>query len=99
MARTPPPSCRHRRRMIRLWPPADLVVGIVVSAAAEAQDRPHGTPLVSLRERLAAGGFAVTAEISPPRGAGTASITRTAALLRDWVDAANVTHNQGLSVR
>jgi methylenetetrahydrofolate reductase (NADPH) len=85
--------------MIRLWPPADLVVGVVVSAAAEAQDRPHGTQLVSLRERLAAGGFAVTAEISPPRGAGTASITRTAALLRDWVDAANVTDNQGSSVR
>jgi len=54
---------------------------------------------VSLRERLAAGGFAVTAEISPPRGAGTASITATAALLRDWVDAANVTDNQGSSVR
>jgi methylenetetrahydrofolate reductase (NADPH) len=54
---------------------------------------------VSLRERLAAGGFAVTAEISPPRGAGTGPITATAALLRDWVDAVNVTDNQGSNVR
>ena len=30
---------------------------------------------MSLRERLASGGFAVTAEISPPRGAATAKIT------------------------
>ena len=54
---------------------------------------------MSLRERLAAGGFAVTAEISPPRGAGTASITKVAALLRDWVDAANITDNQASHVR
>jgi methylenetetrahydrofolate reductase (NADPH) len=54
---------------------------------------------MSLRERLAAGGFAVTAEISPPRGASTASITKVAALLRDWVDAANVTDNQSSHVR
>ena len=54
---------------------------------------------MSLRERLAAGGFAVTAEISPPRGAGTEPIAETAALLRDWVDAVNVTDNQGSNVR
>jgi methylenetetrahydrofolate reductase (NADPH) len=54
---------------------------------------------MSLRERLAAGGFAVTAEISPPRGAGTGPVTETAALLRDWVDAVNVTDNQGSNVR
>jgi methylenetetrahydrofolate reductase (NADPH) len=54
---------------------------------------------VSLRERLAAGGFAVTAEISPPRGAGLQQITATAALLKDWVDAVNVTDNQGSHVR
>jgi len=54
---------------------------------------------MSLRERLASGGFAVTAEISPPRGAGTEPITATAALLRDWVDAVNVTDNQGSNVR
>ncbi len=54
---------------------------------------------MSLRERLTSGGFAVTAEISPPRGASTAPITKVAALLRDWVDAANVTDNQSSHVR
>ena len=52
-----------------------------------------------LSDRLASGAFAVTAEISPPRGAGTGSITETAGLLRDWVDAVNVTDNQGSNVR
>src|SRR5260370_25843717 len=54
---------------------------------------------MSLRERLASGAFAVTAEISPPRGADTGPIERAAALLRDWVDAVNVTDNQGSNVR
>ena len=54
---------------------------------------------MSLRERLASGGFAVTAEISPPRGAGTDPVARVAVLLRDWVDAVNVTDNQGSNVR
>ena len=54
---------------------------------------------MSLRERLAAGGFAVTAEISPPRGASTAKITETAGSLKNWVDAVNVTDNQGSNVR
>jgi len=49
---------------------------------------------VSLRERLASGSFAVTAEISPPRGVGTDPITKTAGLLREWVDAVNVTDNK-----
>jgi methylenetetrahydrofolate reductase (NADPH) len=54
---------------------------------------------MSLCERLASGGFAVTAEISPPRGASTEPITEEARLLRDWVDAVNVTDNQGSNVR
>jgi methylenetetrahydrofolate reductase (NADPH) len=54
---------------------------------------------VTLRERLSSGRFAVTAELSPPRGAGTGAMTETAALLRDWVDAVNVTDNQGSNVR
>src|SRR6202023_1196738 len=54
---------------------------------------------MSLRARLASGGFAVTAEISPPRGASTAKITETARNLKDWVDAVNVTDNQGSNVR
>ena len=53
----------------------------------------------SLREALAAGRFAVTAEIGPPRGADPDAIARKAGLLRGWVDAANVTDNQGAHVR
>jgi methylenetetrahydrofolate reductase (NADPH) len=53
---------------------------------------------MSLRDRLAAGGFAVTAEVSPPRGASTSKIAETAASLKGWVDAVNVTDNQGSNV-
>jgi methylenetetrahydrofolate reductase (NADPH) len=56
--------------------------------------RPSG-----FQRRLAAGEFAVTAEIGPPRGADTAPVARTAALLRGWVDAVNITDNQGAAVR
>ncbi|MGQ0573654.1 MAG: methylenetetrahydrofolate reductase [Pseudonocardia sp.] len=45
------------------------------------------------------GRFAVTAEIGPPRGADLAPLRETAAVLRDRVDAANVTDNQGAQVR
>ena len=54
---------------------------------------------MSLRERLASGAFAVTAEISPPRGAGTEPVAKAAVLLREWVDAVNVTDNQGSNAR
>ena len=53
----------------------------------------------SLQRLLAAGGFAVTAEIGPPRGADTAPVAKKAALLRGWVDAVNVTDNQSAAVR
>lgn len=48
---------------------------------------------------LRAGRFAVTAEIGPPRGADLTVVRESAALLRDWVDAANITDNQGAQVR
>jgi methylenetetrahydrofolate reductase (NADPH) len=63
--------------------------------AAPAPDGQPGT----LRRRLAAGGFAVTAEIGPPRGADTAPVARKAADLRGWVDAVNITDNQSAAVR
>ncbi|MCD2191850.1 methylenetetrahydrofolate reductase [Actinomycetospora endophytica] len=53
----------------------------------------------SLRDALADGRFAVTAEIGPPRGADPDVVTRKAELLRGWVHAANVTDNQGAHVR
>ena len=52
-----------------------------------------------LRTALQAGEFAVTAEIGPPRGADLGTVRESAALLRDWVHAANITDNQGAQVR
>lgn len=43
--------------------------------------------------------FAVTTEISPPRGAGTDGLRKRARALREWVDAANITDNQSAMVR
>ena len=51
------------------------------------------------RASLERGDFTVTAEIGPPRGAGTGAITRKVAALRDWVAAVNITDNQGAAVR
>jgi methylenetetrahydrofolate reductase (NADPH) len=48
---------------------------------------------------LAAGHFAVAAELSPPRGVDLAAIARDAATLKDYADAVNVTDNQAASVR
>ncbi len=53
----------------------------------------------SFRQVLAAGKFAVTAEIGPPRGADTAPVAKKAAVLRGWVDAVNITDNQGATVK
>jgi methylenetetrahydrofolate reductase (NADPH) len=54
---------------------------------------------VSLRGALRSGRFAVTAEIGPPRGADRTRIARSAALLRGWVDAANITDNPSAHVQ
>jgi methylenetetrahydrofolate reductase (NADPH) len=52
-----------------------------------------------LRKRLESDGFAVTAEIGPPRGADLAAVRNKAEILRGWVDAVNITDNQGSHVR
>jgi methylenetetrahydrofolate reductase (NADPH) len=52
-----------------------------------------------LREALRERRFAVTAELSPPRGADPEALRHGARVLHDWVDAANVTDNQGAMVR
>jgi len=57
------------------------------------------TPAAGLRARLESGGFAVTAEIGPPRGADPGAVGRKAEALRGWVDAVNITDNQGAHVR
>ncbi|MCE0768458.1 methylenetetrahydrofolate reductase [Pseudonocardia kujensis] len=52
-----------------------------------------------LRHALQAGRFVVTAELGPPRGADAGAVERKAAQLRGWVDAVNLTDNQGANVR
>lgn len=52
-----------------------------------------------LERILAAGHFAVTAELGPPRGCDAASVRRKAQILKGSVDAANVTDNQAAVVR
>jgi methylenetetrahydrofolate reductase (NADPH) len=53
----------------------------------------------NLARLLSAGHFVVTAELSPPRSAQLASVEREIEILRDHVDAANVTDNQTANVR
>ena len=52
-----------------------------------------------LRARLDSGAFAVTAEVSPPRGADPEALRRKVASLAGWVDAVNITDNAGAHVR
>jgi methylenetetrahydrofolate reductase (NADPH) len=52
-----------------------------------------------LQQILTQGKFAVTAEVGPPRGADASAIRTKAALLKDYVDAVNVTDNQTAIVR
>ncbi len=60
---------------------------------------PAPRPRSQLQAKLEAGKFAITAEIGPPRGANVGPIRRKAKLLKDWIDAANVTDNQSAVVR
>jgi methylenetetrahydrofolate reductase (NADPH) len=52
-----------------------------------------------LERVLASGGFAVTAECGPPRGADPAIVRKKGELLKGFVDAVNVTDNQTAIVR
>ena len=56
-------------------------------------------PITGLRSALNEGRFVVTAELGPPRAADAVKVEDKAALLRGWVDAVNVTDNQGAKVR
>ncbi|MBE0415443.1 MAG: methylenetetrahydrofolate reductase [Dehalococcoidia bacterium] len=53
----------------------------------------------NLEKVLASGGFAVTAEVGPPRGAVPSVIQRKGELLKPFCDALNVTDNQTAIVR
>src|SRR3990172_8028796 len=52
-----------------------------------------------LEKVLRAGHFAVTAELGPPKNADAEIIRKKAALLKGFVDAANITDNQTAIVR
>jgi methylenetetrahydrofolate reductase (NADPH) len=52
-----------------------------------------------LAQILDQGGFAVTAEVGPPRGADAGAVIKKASLLKGYVDAVNVTDNQTAIVR
>ena len=54
---------------------------------------------MSFQERLNSGQFIVTAEISPPKGVDTTGLLKNATLLKDIVDAINVTDNQRAIMR
>jgi methylenetetrahydrofolate reductase (NADPH) len=73
-----------------------VTINGIVPAEPAAGYRPARSHLQAVLQR---GRFAVTAEIGPPRGASIAPIRRKARLLRDWVDAANVTDSQSAVVR
>ncbi len=62
-------------------------------------DRSSPVARSQLERAHRSGRFVVTAEIGPPRGATLAPIRRKARLLRDWVDATNVTDNSSAVVR
>jgi methylenetetrahydrofolate reductase (NADPH) len=53
----------------------------------------------NLERTLAAGHFVVTGEIGPPKGYDPNEVRRKAALLKGYVDAANITDNQTAIVR
>jgi len=52
-----------------------------------------------LVRKLAANEFVITAEIAPPRGGDTSGMLKAAAFLAPFVDAINVTDNQGANMR
>jgi 5,10-methylenetetrahydrofolate reductase len=54
---------------------------------------------LSFNDKLLSGGFIITAEISPPKGADTEAMLRDASLLKDVVDAINITDNQRAVMR
>ena len=54
---------------------------------------------MNFAEKLGSGKFVVTAEISPPKGPDMSGVLEDAGLLKDLVDAVNVTDNQRAMMR
>lgn len=53
----------------------------------------------TLKQKLASGQFVVTGELGPPRGCDAETVRSKAAMLKDVVDAVNITDNQTAIVR
>lgn len=53
----------------------------------------------NLAAKLAANQFIVTTELAPPRGCDTSELLRSASVLAPYVDAINITDNQGANLR
>jgi len=53
----------------------------------------------NLARKLAASEFVITAEVAPPKGSDTSGLLKTASFLATYVDAINVTDNQGANMR
>jgi methylenetetrahydrofolate reductase (NADPH) len=68
-------------------------------AALEVVPGEPGEARSALDATLRAGRFAVTAEVTPPRGADPGVAIRKAEALRDWVDGINFTDNPSALVR
>ncbi len=71
----------------------------MTNSSAVAKSEQPETYFGRLHRRLATGGFGVTAEVVPPRGATLNGIKRIATHLHDWIDAANITDGQGAVTR
>jgi methylenetetrahydrofolate reductase (NADPH) len=73
----------------------------MAAKGAREKSRPAAprAPAGRLESVLRSGGFAVTAELGPPKGVDVAAIRRKIDILKGWVDAANVTDNQTAVVR
>jgi methylenetetrahydrofolate reductase (NADPH) len=67
--------------------------------APDGAQRREPQALSQLQARIQEGKFVATAELGPPRGAAVGAMRRKAQLLRDWVDAVNITDGQSAVVR
>ncbi|MGD9580790.1 MAG: methylenetetrahydrofolate reductase [Vampirovibrionia bacterium] len=53
----------------------------------------------TLKQKLESGEFVITAELEPPKGTNIENFINKANLIKDWVDAVNVTDNQRAMLR
>lgn len=55
--------------------------------------------MTSLKEKFESGQFVITAELEPPKGTDISKFMQKANLIKNWVDAVNVTDNQRAMLR